>query len=104
MTLGLHLGLRLGLHCKTKCVDWGYIRGYTFCVVLPTFTPLIMTKKNGLTPIFAVYPPRLFRITGGVMPLLKRTNNYGNRVFTGLSEYIWINISIKSVRAPRFIV
>ena len=57
MTLELHLGLRLGLQCKTKCVDWGYIRGYTFYMVLTTFTPLIMTKKNGLTPIFAVYPP-----------------------------------------------
>lgn len=85
MTLELHLGLRLGLQCKTKCVDWGYIRGYTFYMVLTTFTPLIMTKKNGLTPIFAVYPPRLFRIAGGIMPLLNGTNNWGNRVFTGLS-------------------
>ena len=61
MTLELHLGLRLGLQCKTKCVDWGYIRGYTFYMVLTTFTPLIMTKKNGLTPIFAVYPPQAVR-------------------------------------------
>ncbi len=47
MTLGGHLGGRLGGHDKTKCVTRVDIRVDTFYMFLTTFTPLIKTKKSG---------------------------------------------------------
>ena len=80
-------GLHLGLHFL-----------YSFAHI----TPLIMTRKNGLTPIFAVCPPHLFHITGGIIPVLERTNNQVNLVFTRLSGRVQLSPSIKSVRAVCF--
>lgn len=77
---------RLGGHNKTKCIDWVDIRVDTFYMVLTTYPPLIMTKKSGLTPIFGVYPPRLFHIVGGIIPYQKWVGFQENRVFTAVSE------------------
>ena len=58
MTLGGHLGGRLGGHDKTKCVTRVDIRVDTFYMFLTTFTPLIKTKKKRIDPIFYhLYPP-----------------------------------------------
>ena len=47
MSLGGHLGGRLGGHDKTICVTRVDIRVDTFYMFLTTFTPLIKTKKSG---------------------------------------------------------
>ena len=57
MGLGGHLGGRLGGHDKTKCVTRVDIRVDTFYMFLTTFTPLIKTKKSGLTLFLIIYPP-----------------------------------------------
>ena len=67
MGLGGHLGGRLGGHDKTKCVTRVDIRVDTFYIVLTIFTPLIKTKKSGLTLFFIIYPPHLFHIRRGVI-------------------------------------
>ena len=67
MGLGGHLGGRLGGHDKTKCVTRVDIRVDTFCIVLTTFTPLIKTKKSGLTLFLIIFPPHLFHISRGII-------------------------------------
>lgn len=67
MGLGGHLGGRLGGRDKTKCVTRVDIRVDTFYIVLTAFTPLIRTKKSGLTLFFIIYFPHLFRISRGII-------------------------------------
>lgn len=67
MGLGGHLGGRLGGHDKTKCVTRVDIRVDTFYMFSTTFTPLIKTKKSGLTLFLIIYTPHLFRIRRGII-------------------------------------
>ena len=61
MTLGGHLGGRLGGHDKTKCVTRVDIRVDTFYMFLTTFTPLIKTKKAD-RPYFLSFIPPIYSV------------------------------------------
>jgi hypothetical protein len=60
----MHLGMRLGMHCKTKRIDWVCVWVCTFNIHISVFAPLTMTKKRVFGAFLGVFTPPLFRRQG----------------------------------------